>query len=256
MKNKMKKKSTKHNAIRSNLEFLDLTKRSLNLDPAYSNVKKDENPIFIETELRDNNTPLVTPEEELAIANFYENNPSLKNKEESWIQTYSGKKFSFLDCKNSDIDIEDIAHALSMICRFTGHSKSFYSVAQHSVLVSLNCDKEYALQGLLHDASEAYISDLSAPLKRMHALKGYKDIESSLQKKIYKSFSIQEQEHCSVKIADLKVLSTEVKCLMSEKHPDFKLDYEPLSISIEPLSPKSAKHLFLSRYYELTTNNF
>jgi hypothetical protein len=82
-----------------------------------------------------------------------------------YIVTYTGRRFHFLDPKIDEISIEDIAHALSNVCRFTGHTKRFYSVAEHSCLVSALCDNR--LEGLLHDASEAYMSDLSSPLKML-----------------------------------------------------------------------------------------
>ena len=73
---------------------------------------------------------------------------------ESYIETVSGRKFYFLNPNPEDIDIEDIAHALSMQCRFTGHTKWFYSVAEHAIWVSYLVPVHLALEGLLHDASE------------------------------------------------------------------------------------------------------
>src|SRR6266496_3875421 len=78
----------------------------------------------------------------------------------------SGKWFNVFNPKPEDVDIRDIAHALSNQCRFTGHTKEFYSVAQHSVLVSTFCAPEDAAWGLLHDASEAYLSDIASPVKK------------------------------------------------------------------------------------------
>jgi len=85
----------------------------------------------------------------------------------SYIQTLSGKKFSYQFATADDIDIEDIANALSNICRFAGHLPEFYSVAQHSVLVSQIVPPEFAFEALMHDAAEAYCQDIPAPLKAL-----------------------------------------------------------------------------------------
>ena len=73
---------------------------------------------------------------------------------EPWIQTYTGKQYAYFECGPEQICIEDIARALSNLCRFTGHCKKFYSVAQHSVLVSHRTKNPFL--GLMHDADEAY----------------------------------------------------------------------------------------------------
>lgn len=89
-----------------------------------------------------------------------------------YIRTYTGIEFYLDDPRPEVVDIRDIAHALSNICRFTGHTKSFYSVAQHSVwvadcLILWDCPRSLVKAGLLHDAAEAYYGDLSYPLKLM-----------------------------------------------------------------------------------------
>ena len=81
------------------------------------------------------------------------------------IQTYTGRKFFPVAPRAEDIEILDVAHALSMLCRYTGHTKQFYSVAQHSVLVSRIVPPQDAAWGLLHDASEAYLCDVARPIK-------------------------------------------------------------------------------------------
>jgi len=85
--------------------------------------------------------------------------PDIQNETCSFIQTYSGKRIDFENPDPDQIDIVDIAHGLSNLCRFSGQSKYFYSVAQHSFYVSLVC-KENKLQALLHDATEAYMADV------------------------------------------------------------------------------------------------
>lgn len=168
-----------------------------------------------------------------------------------WIQLYSGRKFFPMDPRVEDIDIEDIAHALSNMCRFTGHCKSFYSVAQHSVLVS-HLSGTHGLWGLLHDASEAYVCDIARPVKRLDVLKGYRDVENMIQSVICQKFGLQPNEPSIVKEADTKMLFTEARDLMAPLHPDWVQGAKPLPFKIEALPPAEAKELFLSRYRELT----
>ncbi|HKK06533.1 MAG TPA: hypothetical protein VKA50_11875 [Gammaproteobacteria bacterium] len=83
----------------------------------------------------------------------------------SWILTYTGRRVDLLDPDPATIEPEDIAHALSNMCRFNGHCRHFYSVAEHSWHVALLVSRENALQGLMHDAAEAYVADITRPLK-------------------------------------------------------------------------------------------
>ena len=102
----------------------------------------------------------------------------------------------------ADIRIEDIAHALSNQCRFGGHAREFYSVAEHCVRVSQNCRPEDALWGLLHDASEAYLSDVPAPLKELPQFEAYRAAERSLQGTIAVRFGLSTEQPRSVTEAD------------------------------------------------------
>jgi hypothetical protein len=173
-------------------------------------------------------------------------------KNNAWIQTYTGKKFFPLNPNVSDICIEDIAQALSNICRFNGHCKHFYSVAQHSVIVSYMCNEEYALQGLLHDSSEGSgLGDWASPVKNSGEFENYKFYEKQLQEMIYKKFNLPIKEHPSVKEADIRVLATEARDLMQPLHPDWNQPAEPYNFTITPLPPKEAKELFLFRFKEL-----
>jgi len=210
--------------------------------------------------------PLATPEEVAALNRIYENNPVLRvdasyfegegldsgfKKDEPWIQTNSGRRFNPINPNPKAIVIQDIAHSLSNICRFTGHCSEFYSVAQHCVLVSYICDKANALHGLLHDASEYAISDVSSPLKRTPEFLAYRKIEDKLQAAICQRFYLDEKEPADVKEADMVLLATEARDLLPSQRPDWQLNVKPLPFKIVPLPPKEAKKLFLERFAEL-----
>lgn len=170
---------------------------------------------------------------------------------EPWIQTYSGRRFNPTSPNPDAIVIQDIAHALSMQCRFSGHSKKFYSVAQHSVYVSHICNEEDALWGLLHDASEAYLVDVPRPLKLSGLIQGYIEAEVRMQEAVCVRFGLPLKEPPSVKKADTKLLSTEARDLMSPLHSDWVQPVSPLPFVIESWSPQKAKDMFMQRFYEL-----
>ena len=107
---------------------------------------------------------------------------------EPWLQTFSGKIFHPLDPNPEEICIEDIAHCLANICRFHGSVNRFYSVAEHSCHISRYCDPKYALEGLMHDASEAYIIDVPSPVK--YELPKYKIIEKRIEKVIAQKWNL------------------------------------------------------------------
>lgn len=105
-----------------------------------------------------------------------------------WVLMPSGRPFWPIDPRADEIDIEDIAFSLSHLCRFGGHCKRFYSVAEHSVYVSRLVSPEAALWGLLHDASEAYVGDMPRPLKRM--LPEFVMMEGKVQQAVAERFSL------------------------------------------------------------------
>jgi 5'-deoxynucleotidase YfbR-like HD superfamily hydrolase len=143
--------------------------------------------------------------------------------DKDFIITFSKQKFSPLRAKAEDLDIIDIAHALSLMCRANGHIRHFYSVAQHC----LNCAREAKARGLsdgiqlaclLHDASEAYISDITRPVKR--SLPQYTEIEDVLQNQIFDRFNLvhlREEEFEVVKEIDDCLLYYELLDLMGEE---------------------------------------
>lgn len=135
------------------------------------------------------------------------------------MNVFSGHRIDPLYIKEDDIHLEDIAHALSLICRGNGHIKYFYSVAQHS----LNCAKEAQRRGyskhvvlscLFHDASETYMSDLITPIKKQ--MKEYQVIEDQLLETIFQAFHIQlkNEEKLIWKEMDHLLLEAELKEMM------------------------------------------
>lgn len=171
-----------------------------------------------------------------------------------WILTYSGRRFWPLDPHEDDIDIVDIAHALSNACRFAGHVRRFYSVAQHSVFVSHVCDIADELDGLLHDRTEAYLLDMPKPLKRAAALAGYRAAEDRLEAVTAASFGVRVVMPASVHHADRALLATERRDLMpafDPKHYQRDELVEPLPGTIRPWSPAVARYQYLTRFVEL-----
>lgn len=169
----------------------------------------------------------------------------------TWILTQSGKHFDFADPQPAQIDIVDIAHALSHECRYAGHTRSFYSVAQHSVLVSRIVPAEHALEALLHDAAEAYCKDIPTPLKAL--LPDYNGIELSVELAIRRTFGLPIAMQPCVKHADRILLATERRDLMPADDTPWPIlsGIEPLPQPIEPLGPFDAHKLFMSRWAEL-----
>ena len=169
------------------------------------------------------------------------------NPDDGAIRTYSGLRFKPLDPDPALIRIEDIAHSLAHQCRFGGHSRVFYSVAQHSVRVSEICATEDALWGLLHDASEAYLVDVPAPLKQLPEFAAYRRAEQRLQAIIFERFGLPAQQPKSVAAADLQLLMIEMRELFGVEPGE--------SISeTECWSPIVAEERFLERFRQLGGN--
>lgn len=166
------------------------------------------------------------------------------------MQTYSGKVVDLSRFSEDDIHIEDIAHALSQIVRFTGHITKPYTVAQHSVLVSTLCPKEHALWGLLHDASEAYLGDVSTPLKSL--LPQYREIEGRVQREIAGRFGLCWPMPPEVKEADRAALIAEKRALFSHQVPwPGESDPGERAVVRGVLDPFAAKCVFQTMLEEL-----
>lgn len=117
------------------------------------------------------------------------------------ILTYTGRRVNPLELRADDVSIEDVAHALACTNRFCGHAAEPISVAQHSVYVSKLC-QQHALQGLLHDASEAYISDIARPVKMTAAFAEYRVLEDMIQATIYQKYGCATEMTPEVREAD------------------------------------------------------
>jgi uncharacterized protein len=174
-------------------------------------------------------------------------------EKDDWIQTYSGRVFWPLDPKAEEMDIEDIAHSLSHQCRFSGHAKVFYSVANHSILVSEKCKPENALWGLLHDASEAYLVDVPRPIKHASRLGSeYRRIEKLVMQVVCEKYGLPVEEPPDVREADNLLLSWEQRDLMAPPPIPWHTTVPvPFIEKIKPLTPEESKKLFLKRFHKL-----
>jgi len=183
----------------------------------------------------------VLPTEGYLSTNEYDGN---------WISTLHVKNFHFLDPQPDEIDIRDIAHALSLTCRFGGHCMRFYSVAEHSIRVSQMVEYPSRLSALLHDASEAYIPDIPRPIKKHceNFVGIYKKIDSVL---LYK-FGATCADWGAIKKADNRMLITEAKALgvYNSEWADLGEPYD-IPISGFGWSPRKAEQSFTSMFRRL-----
>ncbi len=173
-----------------------------------------------------------------------------------WIQTFSGLVMHPLDSKPEEICIEDIAHALSNLCRFTGHTREFYSVAEHSVRVSWAVPHEQAHRGLMHDATEAYREDLPSPITRDERLVAYRVAELELDLVIRKRFGLGGAHGQAVHDADKALLATEARDLLGPTPKTWESLPKPLPGEIRPWPANEARERFLGRFAELALEDF
>lgn len=175
---------------------------------------------------------------------------------DSWIQTYTGKKvYPLGQFGPDDVDIIDIAHALAHTCRWGGHCSRYYSVAEHSILVSHRIE-EFALEGLLHDAAEAYIGDIPTPIKeQLPAItRAEYRIMSAIKKKFDLAIIWPEEEIHKV---DVSLHVWEVDQMMPDRdmytgaRPHYTADRPIRKGTFRHLAPKAAEVLFLRRFEEL-----
>lgn len=165
------------------------------------------------------------------------------------IKTNSGRDFVFGDPESHDYQVVDIAHGLSHLCRFNGQVRNFYSVAQHSVLVAEQLPKEMRLAGLMHDASEAYLGDVTTPLKLLMPL--YQELEERTMKAIFKKFNITYPLPQAVKRADLVLLVTEKRDLVNDQQPwECEKHAEALTERIKPWTSAESAAAFKAAYHK------
>lgn len=173
-----------------------------------------------------------------------------------FIQTFSGGRFYYREPLLEEIRIEDIAHAIAHNCRYNGHTRDFYSVAEHCILGSYMVPEEDALAFLLHDANEAYLTDIPSPMKAYlmeHGVAGniLKELEARYDELIYRRFGLPWPMPATVKEADLRMLKTEVEQIMSDP-ADYRItDIKPYPLRIECLKPAEAEAVYLDRFHEL-----
>jgi len=179
----------------------------------------------------------------------------MSKRKGDWMHTYTGRKFYPLDPREDEINIIDIAHALSMNCRYNGHTKKFYSVAEHCVLMTDYLPQELKLAGLLHDSAEAYMSDLIHPIKKN--MPKFYEIENRLLNRIYQRYNIEiiEDEWDFVKQIDFDIAGDEKEQAMNNPNNiEWEIIGVGLGAKLKFWSPELAKVHFLLKFVELFYN--
>lgn len=168
----------------------------------------------------------------------------------TWSRTRSGKQFNYLRPTQASICIEDIALGLSKECRFNGQCIGFYSVAQHSTLIAQIVEERFAMEALLHDATEFVCKDITSPHKRL--MPDYQIIENRVARTIRRKFGLPLTMSPEVKHADRVMLATEYRDLMPEYQGDiagYADGVRPLdNLLICPLTHEESYHEFLSMF--------
>lgn len=163
------------------------------------------------------------------------------------IMLQSGAWFDFCAPASSEFTIGDIAHGLANICRYSGQCSNFYSVAEHSILVSETA-VGFEFEALMHDAAEAFLGDITRPLKQI--LPEYRRIESEVERAILDRFGVTGPLPPQVKQADLRVLASEQKQIMPTGTDGWVRGHkvDPAPIVVRHLPPAEAKRVFLERF--------
>lgn len=165
-----------------------------------------------------------------------------------WMQLYSGKQFWPMDPRADEVEIEDIAHALSMQCRYAGHCKRFYSVAEHCVHLANYVSAPNRLWALLHDASEAYLVDVPRPVKPF--LPGYKEAEARVMAVVCDRFGLPHEMPAEVHAADGAIIGDE-RANMKPCVAEWYSTGGPLGIALRYWTPEEAEYQFLWMFNHL-----
>lgn len=176
--------------------------------------------------------------------------PAFPERNGDFMQTFTGRKFWPMDARANEVCIRDIAHSLSLQCRYAGHCRRFYSVAEHCVHIAswlVGVAPEAALFGLLHDASEAYLIDVPRPVKPF--LSGYRDAEAKVMAAVCQRFGLPLEMPAAVHEADERIIADElvnlVRMQWHARHTD------GLGVTLQYWSPEEAEAQFLDMFYAL-----
>lgn len=177
--------------------------------------------------------------------------------DKAYISTSKGRRF-YLSAPV--FDIEEIAHSTSLMCRFNGHCRQFYSVAEHSLLVALICEQlglADPFEGLMHDAHEAYLVDLAKPWKV--EVPGFELVEKRLELAMRKHYQLTDEITAGCKRADWIALAIEARALLPSRGTDFAwpegvlADAARLSdIRVNCQLPGVSRQYFLHTFAELS----
>jgi hypothetical protein len=163
-----------------------------------------------------------------------------------WIQTFTGRQVYPLDLRPEEIDIADIAHSLSLQCRFNGHCRVHYSVAEHSVLICWAAKPEHKLAALMHDSAEAYLCDIPRPLKP--SLIGYVEIEHRAEQAIADKFGYGFPLPPEIKELDSRLVVDERRQLMATPPIPWGNLGDPLGVTLHCWPPEIAEKWFLHMF--------
>ncbi len=165
----------------------------------------------------------------------------------NFILTFTGKHFNLYEPDADMIDPRDISHSLAQLCRFNGHTREFYSVAQHSCIVAELVQEEHKLAALLHDATEAYLGDMTRPLKQW--MPDYRGFEDVVWGRICERFDLPFDLPACIHQADLIALATERRDLMPTDPAiwDCLVGIEPMVETIRPWPAAEARNTYHQR---------